>query len=53
MHNTLTLYNNVLHISVHQNHHQVPLLQKFKNICLQHAVFLLMDPIEVHTLGNN
>jgi hypothetical protein len=24
-HNTLILYNNVLHVSVQQNHHQAPL----------------------------
>ena len=35
-HNILMPYNNVLHVLVHQNHHQAPLLQKFKkhkNIC--------------------
>jgi hypothetical protein len=30
-HNTLSPYNIVLHVSVHQNHHQAPLLKKFKN----------------------
>jgi hypothetical protein len=31
-HNTLMLYSNVLHSLAHQNHHQVTLLQKFKNM---------------------
>ena len=29
-HNTLMPYSNVLHDSVHQNHHRAPLLQKLK-----------------------
>ena len=29
-HNTLMLYNNVLHVSVHQNRHRAPLLQQFQ-----------------------
>jgi len=29
-HNTLKPYSTVLHIWAHQNHHQAPLLQKFK-----------------------
>jgi hypothetical protein len=31
-HNTLMLRNNVLHVSVHQYHHQATLLQQFKNM---------------------
>jgi hypothetical protein len=30
-HNILMPHNNVLHVSVHQNHHRAPLLRKFKN----------------------
>jgi len=45
-------YNNVLHVLVHRNHHQAPLLQMLKNICIQYAVFPLMDAIELHTLDN-
>jgi hypothetical protein len=38
-HNTLILYG-VLHVSAHQNHHQAPLLQQFKNgSTLQRANF--------------
>jgi hypothetical protein len=32
-HFTVILYNIVLHVSVHQNHHWELLLQKSKNIC--------------------
>jgi hypothetical protein len=31
-HKPLMLYNNVLHVSAHQNHRRTPLIQKFKNI---------------------
>ena len=31
-HNTWMPYSNVLHVSVHQNLHQAPLLQKFTSI---------------------
>ena len=30
--NTVMLYSNMLHVSIHQDHHRAPLLQKFKNI---------------------
>jgi len=29
-HNILMLYSNLLYVLIHQNHHQVTLLQKFK-----------------------
>jgi hypothetical protein len=41
---TLTFYNSVLNVSVHQNYHQAPLLQMFKNMCLQYEIFPVMDP---------
>jgi len=30
IHNTLMLYNNVLHVAVNKNQHRAPILRKFK-----------------------
>ena len=49
-HNTSTLYNNVLHISVHYEHHQTPLLQKLKYIIILHSSTLCFKFLYVLTM---
>jgi hypothetical protein len=49
-HNILMLYNNVLHVSVHQEHHHTPLLQKLKYIIILQSSTLWFKFLYVLTM---
>ena len=46
-HNTAVLCSSLLHISAHQDHHQVPLLQTSKNICNINSDSLLTEKLHI------